>query len=126
MHDEIPAAEQLLGHRLLSEAVVLGLAYGAAAVLVFHLARAAARNTTFGVLAAVLLVATAPRSYSYPKIVLYAAGIALLWRYIDRPSTRGAAALGLTEGPIHAELRLNDAGPWVLEIAARRPSAEPA
>jgi biotin carboxylase len=29
------------------------------------------------------------------------------------------AALGLTEGPIHAELRVNDAGPWVLEIAAR-------
>ena len=29
------------------------------------------------------------------------------------------AALGLTEGPIHAELRLNDDGPWVLEIAAR-------
>ena len=28
-------------------------------------------------------------------------------------------ALGLVEGPIHAELRLNDAGPWVLEIAAR-------
>jgi biotin carboxylase len=29
------------------------------------------------------------------------------------------AALGLTEGPVHAELRVNQAGPWVLEIAAR-------
>jgi biotin carboxylase len=29
------------------------------------------------------------------------------------------AALGLTEGPIHAELRVNEAGPWVLEVAAR-------
>src|SRR5205814_2629896 len=29
------------------------------------------------------------------------------------------AALGLAEGPIHAELRVNDAGPWILEIAAR-------
>jgi biotin carboxylase len=29
------------------------------------------------------------------------------------------AALGLTEGPIHAELRLNARGPFVLEIAAR-------
>ncbi len=28
-------------------------------------------------------------------------------------------ALGLSEGPIHAELRLNDAGPWILEVAAR-------
>src|SRR5438128_576434 len=27
--------------------------------------------------------------------------------------------LGLTDGPIHAELRLNRDGPWVLEVAAR-------
>ncbi len=34
--------------------------------------------------------------------------------------TRAAcAAVGLTEGPIHAELRVNDRGPWVLEVAAR-------
>jgi biotin carboxylase len=30
-----------------------------------------------------------------------------------------ATALGLTEGPLHAEFRLNDAGVWVLELAAR-------
>ena len=34
-------------------------------------------------------------------------------------SAAACAALGLTEGPIHAELRLNDDGPWVLEVAAR-------
>ena len=28
-------------------------------------------------------------------------------------------AIGLTEGPIHAELRLNEGGAWVLEVAAR-------
>ncbi len=34
--------------------------------------------------------------------------------------TRNAvAALGLTNGPIHAELRLNAEGPWMLEVAAR-------
>jgi len=34
--------------------------------------------------------------------------------------TRDACeALGLTEGPIHAELRLNDRGPFILEVAAR-------
>jgi biotin carboxylase len=32
---------------------------------------------------------------------------------------RTAEALGLCEGPVHAELRLNDAGAWVVEIAAR-------
>ncbi|MBI1797394.1 MAG: ATP-grasp domain-containing protein [Candidatus Eisenbacteria bacterium] len=33
--------------------------------------------------------------------------------------TRAAAALGLTRGPIHAELRVNVWGPWILELAAR-------
>ncbi|PYM91176.1 MAG: biotin carboxylase [Candidatus Rokuibacteriota bacterium] len=34
--------------------------------------------------------------------------------------TRDAcSALGLTEGPIHAELRVNSLGPWILEVAAR-------
>jgi biotin carboxylase len=30
-----------------------------------------------------------------------------------------AAALGLRQGPVHAELRVNDQGPWMLEIAPR-------
>jgi hypothetical protein len=34
-------------------------------------------------------------------------------------TARACAALGLTEGPVHAELRVSDAGPCVLEIAAR-------
>ncbi|HVX29302.1 MAG TPA: ATP-grasp domain-containing protein [Nitrolancea sp.] len=34
--------------------------------------------------------------------------------------TRQAAqALGLREGPVHAELRVNERGPWILEIAGR-------
>jgi hypothetical protein len=32
---------------------------------------------------------------------------------------RAAEALGLREGPIHAEVRLNDRGPWLIELAAR-------
>ena len=32
---------------------------------------------------------------------------------------KACAALGLTEGPVHAELRVNAAGPWVIEVAAR-------
>ena len=30
-----------------------------------------------------------------------------------------AASLGLREGPVHAELRVNELGPWMLEIAGR-------
>ncbi len=32
---------------------------------------------------------------------------------------RALDAIGLKNGPVHAELRLNEAGPWVIEIAAR-------
>lgn len=32
---------------------------------------------------------------------------------------RACAALGLVEGPIHAELRVNERGPWMIEVAAR-------
>ena len=32
---------------------------------------------------------------------------------------QAARALGLREGPVHAELRVNDDGPWILEIAGR-------
>jgi biotin carboxylase len=37
-----------------------------------------------------------------------------------RDTTQAAAsAMGLTQGPIHAELRVNAQGPWVIEVAAR-------
>ena len=38
---------------------------------------------------------------------------------ILRTTRQAVAALGLTEGPIHAELRVNDRGPWILEVAPR-------
>jgi biotin carboxylase len=38
---------------------------------------------------------------------------------IERVAAGACTALGLVEGPVHAELRFNDAGPWVLEVAAR-------
>lgn len=34
-------------------------------------------------------------------------------------TAHAAAALGLRQGPIHAELRVNEAGPWIVEIAGR-------
>ena len=38
---------------------------------------------------------------------------------IERVTLRACAALGLSEGPVHAELRVNARGPWVIEVAAR-------
>lgn len=38
---------------------------------------------------------------------------------ISRCVATAAASLGLREGPVHAELRINGEGPWMLEIAGR-------
>jgi biotin carboxylase len=38
---------------------------------------------------------------------------------IVRATTAGAAALGLVEGPVHAELRVGASQVWILELAAR-------
>jgi biotin carboxylase len=40
-------------------------------------------------------------------------------RLVEATAARATKALGLREGPIHAEVRLNDEGAWVLEVAAR-------
>lgn len=38
---------------------------------------------------------------------------------VQRAAADACRALGLTEGPVHAELRVNERGPWVIEVAAR-------
>lgn len=38
---------------------------------------------------------------------------------ISQVTAEAAEALGLREGPVHAELRLNDSGPWIIELAGR-------
>jgi biotin carboxylase len=38
---------------------------------------------------------------------------------ITKTTADAIQAMGLTRGPIHAELRVNEAGPWVIEVAAR-------
>lgn len=40
-------------------------------------------------------------------------------RAIRDTTTRAAQALGLTDGPLHAEMRVNERGVWMLEVAAR-------
>lgn len=38
---------------------------------------------------------------------------------INDCAARAIHALGLTHGPVHAEFRINDDGPWILEVAPR-------
>ena len=130
------AAEYAVGYRLLSEALLLSTAFGAGAVLTFLLATRVSGSLPIGVVtAAVQLVAT-PRTYSYPKIVVYAAGIALAWRYIRQPSMWRLVPLALLivvalylrhdhglylSLVVGAVLVLRHAGEW--RVAVRRLSA---
>ena len=88
-------AEWLVGYRLLSEALIISTAFAVAAVLTFVVVRRATGRMSMAIGAALLEIAVAPRTYSYPKILVYAAGIVVLWRYIDRPSNRRAVELGI-------------------------------
>ena len=89
------AAEWVVGYRLLSEALIISTAFATAAVLTFVVVRRATGRIAVAVIATLIEVAVAPRTYSYPKILVYAAGILLVWRYIDRPSNRRTVELGL-------------------------------
>jgi biotin carboxylase len=40
-------------------------------------------------------------------------------RAIAETGARAARALGLTDGPVHVELRIDDGPPWLIELAAR-------
>ena len=40
-------------------------------------------------------------------------------RAIERAAQQAAVALGLRQGPVHAELRYNERGPFLIEVAAR-------
>jgi biotin carboxylase len=42
-----------------------------------------------------------------------------LQKQIHETLAKAALAIGLREGPVHGELRINDQGVWVIEVAAR-------
>src|SRR5436309_2593547 len=64
-----------------------------------------------------LLAASAAAALGIPHNAVRAADATQT--LVAQTTARAIRALGLTDGPIHAELRLNGDGPWVLEVAAR-------
>lgn len=85
----ISASSQVIfGHRLLAEAVVVGLALAASTYLVFRVVHGLTGSTMAAVVSAILLVVAGPRGYSYPKIIVYAVAATMWWWYVTQP-TRG-------------------------------------
>jgi hypothetical protein len=87
-------AQLLFGYRLLSEAVVVGVALAVSAYLVFSLVRSLTGFAVAGVLSALLLIVAGPRGYSYPKMFIYAVAAMLWWRYVSAPTRLKIVAMG--------------------------------
>lgn len=87
-------AQLVFGHRLLSEAVVVGVALALSAYLVFSLVRSLTGSTVAGALSAILLIVAGPRGYSYPKMFIYAVAAMLWWRYVSAPTRARVTVLG--------------------------------
>lgn len=92
----VAAAAQLVGGRgTWSEVVFCVSALSLSTVLTFWSARRASGSTVIGALAAVFQAALLPRFYNYPKILIYAAALPLLWACVDRPTTQKRVAMAL-------------------------------
>jgi hypothetical protein len=80
------AAQATFGQRQLTEALLMAFAFGLGAVLTLRAGVALTSSVILGVAAALIELLVYPRTYSYPKMVLYAAAaVAFLW-YASRPS----------------------------------------
>lgn len=86
-------AQLVAGPPLLAEALLVSVMFGLAAGLTVYAAFRASGLLAVAVLATAVEVAMFPRPYHYPKLLLYAAAVLAMWRYVAAPSMRRAAAL---------------------------------
>jgi len=89
------AVQGLFGRGTLSELAFSTTVLSVSAVLTFLLATRASGSILAGLAACLLHVWLGPRFYNYPKVLVYAVAIPLLWRFADRPGAglRGWIAL---------------------------------
>ena len=80
-------ARALFGSSLLTEALLVAAAFGLAAALTLKTAAAVSGSILIALGAVALEVAVYPRTYSYPKVLMYVIGSMSMLRYADRPST---------------------------------------
>lgn len=80
-------AQKIVGPTLLAEAMLVSIAFGLAAACTAAGVRQLTGSMTLALLATLLEVAVFPRTYSYPKILAYAAAFLAYGWYLKRPST---------------------------------------
>ena len=112
LHNIISAGLQALtGHSLAGEVLFDILMLALAAALVTDFATRLLRSVWGGTLAAVLTVIAGSRLYDYPKALIPAVALLLCLRYQERPTSAGAAILGVTTGVVF--LLRHDFGAYV-------------
>lgn len=80
------AVQVLFGRGTLSELAFTTTVVALGASLTFIIASEAAGSVIVGLIAVAFQVLLEPRFYNYPKILVYAVAIPLIWRYADKPS----------------------------------------
>jgi hypothetical protein len=70
---------------LFGEAVLIAVMFGTAAVFTLFAARRLTGSWWIALLVVALEVAIFPRTYSYPKVLAYAMGFLVMWRYVEQP-----------------------------------------
>ena len=82
------ALQLLLGRSIWSEYVFCVAALGLGSAITFVLAARASGSVILGIGAFLFQLALLPRLYAYPKILIYAAAIAVMWAWASAPGTR--------------------------------------
>jgi hypothetical protein len=88
-------AQAVVGKVLLAEALVVSIAFGLAASLTVAAVLELTGSLGVAILATALEVAVFPRTYGYPKVLVYAAVFWCMARYINRPTVLRAVAIAV-------------------------------
>lgn len=123
-------AQLLVGYRLIGEFVTQWLFIVAGVAIAFDLGLRLSRSTAAVLVMCpvTLIVLAYTPTYHYPKLFFFPLILWVAWRYMERPSIQGSAALGLTTAI--AFLFRHDYGVYlgfasVVALALRVPMAAP-
>ena len=87
------AGQATTGRTLLAEALLISVFLAAGAALTGWAAARAAGSVWLGWFAAILVVGVFSREYGYPRVILPAVGVCLLWHYVEDTRWRSLLAL---------------------------------
>ena len=97
LQEVVSAASQLVfGHRLLAEALVIGIVTAVAVYLAYRIIQQLTGSSLIAAICAALFIIAVPRAYAYPKWIIYALACWLWWNNVWWPSAQKAIAAGLS------------------------------